>query len=341
MPAVSVCLLLSSREDSIAFRNIEYLSHWLRNKPALRFEVIIFYTPDLDIKRLAETYTNLRWWRILQVPRNRIFLIRKFSQKVRSDVLIYVSNWVLISKADIISLGNACQKKDVVFSFANDLVPVHFPNKKLKKNLKRKLKFRIWPSIGYHINQIRSEIYASLNAPYKVSSFEMFALDLKKLDDIFSTISRKELFELFRERFAHSKSSFKKREKLFFENSFLRLISGSGKKIHPLGKGISRWMLPTHFWFFPLFLSLRQLFLILRLEIGYKCGIRMLNYKRIFLLVSSLGFFIFLVLSYLGYKDSWLLFIFFIVSNIPMVLESNSGKINLKLLVKPFLSLLV
>ena len=331
MPAVSICLLLSDQEDSVTFRNINYLNRWIGDKPELRFEIVVFYTSDLDILKLSETYPNLRWWRLLRLPLNMPFLIRKFSQKIRSNVLIYVSEQTLISKNDIISFGNACHKEDVVFSFSDDLAPVHISDKGP----------RLRSSVGYRFNQMRAEMYASLNDPYRTSSFEVFAINIMKLDELLRRTPRKQLFEIFRQKFAHIKFFLRKQERTLFDYSILRLIEGSNKKIHFLGKGISRRKLPVDFWLFPLFLSYKQLFLIFKLEKNYRCGIRILNYKRILLVTSFLSFFIFLLLSYLGYKGSWLLFVFFMLCNLPMIFESNSKKVNFKLLLKSFLALLI
>ncbi len=326
---LSVCLYLKYH-DTISMRNICYLSKYLENtKETAFFEVIVVYTENMDIACFTELYPNIRWYRILKKPMSYVFFYRDFIQKIRSKIFIFVSNQILLSIQDVFILANNALKTNVLVSYLEHsrylFLPSH--NKKLKDKF------------GYFLNRSRSELYLQLNAPLNASSIEFFAINLDTFQKALKKITPREKFYFFRGRFVMGSKKYKK-ESAYLDFCLPLMASRSNMQIHSPGKAQSRWLIPTSTNFFPLFMFYVQLKIILKLMMSTGYIVKIINYKRIFLLISHLALILFCVMTYLSYRDSWLLFAFFILLNIPLLLGSSRRPLSFHHILKIFLILL-
>ena len=139
---------------------------------------------------MAKLYSNIRWHRLQKKPVNRFFLYYELSKKIRSKVFIYISSHILIMQNDLIALANNALKANVLFSYLEPPPPVFLKSYKNK----------FFNQFGYYLNDARSQIYTSLNRPFKTSSIEMFSFHIDHFVNALKKLTSKEKYQLFRER---------------------------------------------------------------------------------------------------------------------------------------------
>ena len=344
----SCCLYLDSH-DVTAVRNIRYLSDWSKSDPQPDFEIVVGYSENLDIANLAKLYPDIRWCRFLRPPMNRFFLYHTLSKKIRSKIFIFISSYVLVTKRDLMALANNSLKKDVLFSYMGNPRLLFLRSGSLIRNKKS----QFFHKFGYCLNEARSEIYSVLNYPVRASSIEMFAFHTDNFKTALKSLETKEKYQLFRERFSinhyksyihpksRSKNVWPENVRAYFDFMAIYMASRSKMKIHSPGRGHGRWLIPTHAGFFPFFLIHKQIFLLAKLIYLDRYVWKLVNYKRVLLAVSYLAWIPFFVLSYQGYRDAWMLILFFVGLNMPLLWQSclASSRFKLRHLAKLFLIL--
>ena len=360
MPHQASCCLYLTSNNQVSLRNIRYLSNWLNTKPQPVFEVIVCYTANLDIAKMSKLYPNIRWYRLQKKPVNRFFLFVELSKKIRSKIFIFISPHILIMQNDLIALANNALKKDVIFSYLENPRPVFL---KVYKN-------HFFNRFGYYLNEARSQIYASLNRPFKISSIEMFSLHVDHFAHALKKITLKEKIQFFRERFAVNRY-YPNKDQAYFDFIFPYIAARTNMKIDSPGRAQGRWQIPTHAGFFPLFLFFKQIFLLTKLIISNGCRnrqvsvcgapagapqtskatrsrtyfvsdryvLKIINYQRILLFVSYLALISFFLLSYQGYHSTWFLLVFFFSVNLPLLWYSCRPLLRLRNFSKVFLIL--
>ena len=337
-PAKASCCLYLESQHSVALRNVRYLSNWSKSDPQPDFEIIVGYSSNLDIANLAKLYPNIRWCRIFRPPVNRFFLYHTLSKKIRSKIFIFISSRILVTKRDLLALANNSLKKDVLFSYMENPRPVFL------KSYKNKLSHKF----GYCLNEARSEIYSALNHPFQISSIEMFAFHIDHFKNALNSLELREKYQLFRERFSinhHNpyapdiQGASENNFQAYLDFIFPYMAAQSKMKIHSPGRAHGRWVIPTHAGFFPMFLVYKQVFLLTKLIYSDHYILRLVNYRRVLLLVSYLSWVPFFILSYHGYQNTWMLILFFIGLNFSLLFKSSRASFKFRHLTKLFLIL--
>ena len=324
----SICLYLNDQE-MITIRNIRYLSDKLTRSEYPVFEVVVVYTANKNIAHLAKLYPNIRWHRMVRKPVNHFFLYRYFTKQVRSKILVFISSQILLSMRDAFNLANNALKENVLFSYLENSQYLFLPSH--QKRLK--------DQFGYFLNRSRSELYINLNSPIKLSSIEFFAINLDLFNEALVRIGIREKFHFFRGRFMMKEYTSKK-QVVCFDFCLGLLAFRSGMKIDSPGRASSRWLIPTSASFFPVFMFYKQIKILIKLMISTGYIPNMINYKKIFLFISHLALILFFIMSALGYRDSWLLFVFFVFLNSPLLIQSSHPFFRLYHMFKLFLLLL-
>jgi len=143
------------------------------------YEVIVFYD-EADIRNETDRFENLRFWRLHDdMRKSPTGLLNEAMRYSRSEILVYVSPYVMARKADLYRLANFV-RADYAMSWASPRPGFYHERKNKLASLVNRIRWVFRAG--------RLEFYAHLNKPFTFYRASFFALNKTLLNKLFEEI---------------------------------------------------------------------------------------------------------------------------------------------------------